>query len=74
MSTADEQTNLHPYVRVCRANPYALFQYVKEINKRFDVHAIFRFDVTIAQNVQHIKPVQNCTGFIFCTFYALVDF
>ena len=28
--------------------------------------------MTVAENVQHIKPVQKCTGFIFCTFYAVV--
>ena len=43
------------------------------MNKRFDVHAIIRFDVTIAQNVQNMRPVQICTGFMFCTFNALLD-
>ena len=28
--------------------------------------------VTIAQNVQNMKPVQNCTDFIFCTFNAVI--
>ena len=25
-------------------------------------------DATLAENVQNMKPVQVCTGFIFCTF------
>ena len=24
------------------------------------------------RKIQNVKPVQNCTGFIFCTFYAVV--
>ena len=24
------------------------------------------------ENVQHMQPVQNCTGFIFCKFHAVV--
>ena len=30
----------------------------------------FYFAVTIAGNVQNMKPVQNCTGFIFCKLHA----
>ena len=30
--------------------------------------------VTQAGNVQNIKPVQNCTGFIFCTIFPVVHF
>ena len=29
----------------------------------------FLFSVTMGGNVQNLKPVQNCTGFIFYTFY-----
>ena len=29
--------------------------------------------VLIAGNLQKIKPVQNCTGFIFCKFPAMVQ-
>ena len=27
---------------------------------------------TFMENVQHMKPVQNCTGFIICTFHSVV--
>ena len=27
---------------------------------------------TLIGNVQNIKPAQNCTGFIFCTFHAVI--
>ena len=30
--------------------------------------------VTQAGNVQNMKPVQNCIGFIFCTIYPVVHF
>ena len=29
-----------------------------------------QFDVILARNVQNMRPVQNCTGFIFCTFHV----
>ena len=36
-----------------------------------EMHVIVRFSITFAGNVQNMKPVQNCTDFIFSTFHAL---
>ena len=30
------------------------------------------FDRLYSENLQNMKPVRNCTGFIFCTIYAVV--
>ena len=32
----------------------------------------FKTGLTYAGNAQNMKPVQNCTGSIFCAFHAFV--
>ena len=33
----------------------------------------FYINVIATGIVQNMKPVQNCTGFIFCTFHAVIQ-
>ena len=33
--------------------------------------SVFYIAVLMAGNVQNKKPVQNCTGFLFCTFLGM---
>ena len=32
----------------------------------------FKTGLTYSGNVENMEPVQNCTGFIFCTFHVIV--
>ena len=42
-------------------------------HKGLGVYAIDKFAVKHAGNVQNLKPVQNCTGFVFCIFHVIVS-
>ena len=41
-------------------------------NKLLKMHVILLFTVTLAGHLQNMKPAQNCTGFISCTFHAVI--
>ena len=39
---------------------------------RISIHGLFDYAVILAGNAQNMKPVQNCTGFLFCALHAVV--
>ena len=54
----------------CAVGYDKLLQYFQEWAKLLlKIHAIII--ATLTRNVQNMKPVQNCTGFIFFTFHAV---
>ena len=40
--------------------------------KFLEMHVKILFCVTLDGHVQNLKPVQNCIGFILCTFHVVI--